>query len=943
MKMHNDRFIIRVVLLVLCLVTALAGAGIAETDASGEDMQYITFALDDGLDSAACFEAYVADMFGLGASAYAQRKVGNSFTGDIRIFYDFLSECIREVAAGERTSTVFTIDHGFTLDSDGLGDLLNALLADHPAELYWFDKVSGYGISYSSSVSTFSFSVNPEYAAGEYEVDPAAVKSAQAAVDRAENIISEYASASDYEKLVGYKAAVCGLVSYNDAAAGNSGSADSNAWQLVWVFDGDDSTNVVCEGYSKAFQYLCDRTEFAGDVCCYSVTGYMATASGGGAHMWNLVRMPNDKVYLADITNCDSGAIGADDLLFMAGYDSGDAADGYVFRCDFGGGYYEDVIYAYDLEMWDIFAADDLYVSDTDYLDDDTTEAETPGNLIIDAANFPDDTFRAYVTANFDADGDGSLSDAECALAVNIDVTGQGIYSLMGIEHFTSLERLYCADNKLASLDVSGNGALIELDCGGNLLSSLDISQNTLLERLDCSDNSLSRLNVYSNTALKDLSMNGNDIAEFYIRDNPYLFTAITEGECRQYSGYVVYTGEKGRFQVDSNVELWVETCTEHFPVVDEAVAPTCTAAGLTEGSHCIGCGEVLASRETVPALGHTEVTDAAAAPTCTATGLTEGKHCSVCSEVLTAQEVVPALGHTEVIDEAVAPTCTATGLTEGKHCSVCSEVLTVQNVVPALGHTEVKDAAAAPTCTATGMTEGKHCSVCNEVLTAQEVVPATGHTEAVSPAKAPDCTEDGCSEGKHCSVCNEVLVAQDIIPAKGHEISVKEEIYELNAGETMTAPKITFECGHSKISVKWQSSHEDRLAVSGTKFTAKAAGAVTLTAMTDDAFKTACSLTVVVHGKSLMILPAALTAIEDDAFKASGAQEYVLPENLTAIGSRAFEGCGDLRLVNIPDSVTFIGEDAFRNCPQLTLLCAEGSYGHKYAEANGIPCVVIG
>ena len=268
-----------------------------------------------------------------------------------------------------------------------------------------------------------------------------------------------------------------------------------------------------------------------------------------------------------------------------------------------------------------------------------------------------------------------------------------------------------------------------------------------------------------------------------------------------------------------------------HIEVIDEAVTPTCTTTGLTEGKHCSVCGEVIVAQTVVPALSHTEVVDAVVAPTCTTTGLTEGKHCSVCNEVLIAQVVIPvightsgnvmvennvdptcttngsydnvvyctvcdaelsrktvivdALGHTEVVDKAVTPTCTKTGLTEGKHCSVCNEILVAQTVVAALGHTEVVDKAVDPTCTATGLTEGKHCSVCNEVLVAQTVVAALGHTEVIDKTVAPICTTTGLTEGKHCSVCNEVLVTQTVVAALGHRSG--DVVLENNINPTCT------------------------------------------------------------------------------------------------------------------------------------------------------------
>lgn len=169
--------------------------------------------------------------------------------------------------------------------------------------------------------------------------------------------------------------------------------------------------------------------------------------------------------------------------------------------------------------------------------------------------------------------------------------------------------------------------------------------------------------------------------------------------------------------------------------------------------------------------VGHTEVKDESVAPTCTETGLTEGTHCNVCNDVIIAQSVVEANGHTEVIQEAVEATCTQSGLTQGKYCSVCDEVLIAQKVVEA-SHKEVIDKALSPSCTETGLTQGKHCSACGEILVAQQTIDALGHRERTKSAVAPTCTKTGLTEGKYCSRCNKDLVAQQVVPVKAHRFN---------------------------------------------------------------------------------------------------------------------------------------------------------------------------
>ncbi|MDD4508904.1 MAG: hypothetical protein PHN26_08265, partial [Eubacteriaceae bacterium] len=77
----------------------------------------------------------------------------------------------------------------------------------------------------------------------------------------------------------------------------------------------------------------------------------------------------------------------------------------------------------------------------------------------VDETNFPDERFRKWVTANVTA-GKNELTQEMIRNTTAINVESQSIQSLKGIDYFTSLETLNCADNQLTSLDLSKNKAI---------------------------------------------------------------------------------------------------------------------------------------------------------------------------------------------------------------------------------------------------------------------------------------------------------------------------------------------------------------------------------------------------------------------------------------------------------------------------------------------------
>jgi hypothetical protein len=193
----------------------------------------------------------------------------------------------------------------------------------------------------------------------------------------------------------------------------------------------------------------------------------------------------------------------------------------------------------------------------------------TPPEIAVDAVNFPDPAFRAYVAQYIDRDASGYLDDYELQEANVIYASNLGIASLQGIAFFynlthldvsgnplggsldlttntllqnvnvsncelngleltglTHLNTLLLSDNDtgMAAPDLSTNLALEILDCHNcDGMEGLDLSANVNLTDLDCSWNQLESLDLSANTELQQLNCSHNSLTTLDLSANTEL------------------------------------------------------------------------------------------------------------------------------------------------------------------------------------------------------------------------------------------------------------------------------------------------------------------------------------------------------------------------------------------------------------------------------------
>ncbi len=344
--------------------------------------------------------------------------------------------------------------------------------------------------------------------------------------------------------------------------------------------------------------------------------------------------------------------------------------------------------------------------------------ATDPG-VGIQEENFPDAVFRQWVLENVDADKNGFLSQTEIDKTTEIYIPNMGIEDLKGVEYFTAVELLECAQNQLKTLDLSKNTALRSLECSLNLsLTSLNVAQCPELESLGCEEDCLSDLDVSHNKKLCLLSCQGNALHALDLRENPALEWLYCSGnnltELDLSQNVRLYSLE---CDVNALISINVENCKDlkwfycrdnSYEVEDGCALSTMPFLDLTKVSALQGgsfedgivrfdensdeityqydCGNGRTAEFMLKRHKHCCILMHAAMPTCTKTGYTSYFHCPFCErnfedeactkEILDLTAIqLPMLPHTAEYVAEIPPTKEVTGTKAHYQCAVCGKL----------------------------------------------------------------------------------------------------------------------------------------------------------------------------------------------------------------------------------------------------------------------------
>lgn len=252
-------------------------------------------------------------------------------------------------------------------------------------EMYWYDyydqrwtlsnasnyRLQCYVTANSIRYYTKSGSIQIKMAVGReygsnYKVSNTGRTLFSLAKDNAKRIVSAASGLSDYNKIMYYKNIISQITAYDNDAMTHYKKSQIAQWELINVFDGDANTKVVCEGYAKAFQYLCNLTKWTSNTYSEMVSGQVKAGSDDAyAHMWNIVHY-NGNNYVVDVTNCDTDdANVSENYLFMVA-NSSNVTTSYTIPVTINNSL-TNVTYAYDNDTLVCYKTSDLKLATSNY------------------------------------------------------------------------------------------------------------------------------------------------------------------------------------------------------------------------------------------------------------------------------------------------------------------------------------------------------------------------------------------------------------------------------------------------------------------------------------------------------------------------------------------------------------------------------------------------
>ena len=675
-------------------------------------------------------------------SFYIYENLGES--ADYGEYRQALYDRFYAAAAAKESPVIFTSpDWPYALPtSDDCREIyLNSVLNDHP-ELFWCKNV----FSYSSTGSVFIFYPQYDLTSDEY---------AEQFWNSANELYSMAritSSMTEFEKALALYDVICDTFEYNLNAEHNQSA-----------YSGIVNRSTVCAGYAKSYVVL---LHMAG-IEASTITGNADAGSGQERHEWIFLKIDGE-YYYSDIT--------WDDQLYrLYRYfhltSEGIGAD--HFPDEF---YWTPPVAVYDSASYYKATGGIMSGESPDFDWIVNRLCTNCGNAVIklDSGTI-NDFYNWFVIGTVEYDGTSMTPQNALAAA-----TG----------HAGVVPTFF---DGIVLLNVSGEHTFSEKVPTERYLASAGGGEVPATYYYSCK---------CGECGTETFEMAPAHVHDFSVMntDPEYLASAATCINLATYY-YSCACGQAGTETFESG------EYAAHTPATLEAVAPTCTETGLTEGSACSVCGEILVAQQVIEASGHDFgewilTTD----PGCVTPG-EETRYCENCDEYET-RGVAPT-GHTSVTDEATDPTCTESGLTEGSHCSVCGEILVAQQTIEATGHEFGEwTLTTEPGCVTPGE-ETRYCANCDETDT-REVDPVGHEFGDWILTTEPDCTTAG-EETRYCANCDETETR--VVDPLGHEFgdwiittepgcttAGEETRYCDNCDETET--RVVDPLGHNYVSV---------------------------------------------------------------------------------------------------------------------------------------------